>query len=50
MLQDIHSILSRHALGQGLLNSNNLDTNNHKLLVDILADDIIVKYGRCVFG
>jgi len=36
----------RHALGAAILSCKNLDAYKRKLLVDILADDMILKYGR----
>ena len=41
-------MLKKHALGQGLLNTTVLDSAKRKLLVDIVADDMIVQYGRYI--
>jgi len=44
--QDLTSILSNHAMGQALLGCTRLDSSKRKLLVDVLVNDMIVKYGR----
>jgi hypothetical protein len=46
LLQDLIRMFKSHALGEALMKSNILDVNTRNLLVDILANDMVVNFGR----
>jgi hypothetical protein len=45
-LQDLQAILSGHALGVAIKNSKSLDVDKRNLLVDIVANELIVQHDR----
>ena len=48
VFRDLPLILKSHALGSALLTTRSLDSHKRKLLVDILANNMIIRFARQV--